>query len=139
MSGECKFKGLAAYQSVATHGGVAAADPHGLIVMLMDGVLERIAMARGAAQRGATAEKAKLLHRAVAIIDELRNSLDFKTGGEIATNLDSLYEYICRRLMHASIENRIDYLDESSALLTEIRGAWLSLPASARALRPSTP
>jgi flagellar protein FliS len=37
---------LAAYQSVATHGGVAATDPHGLVLMLMDGALERLGRAR---------------------------------------------------------------------------------------------
>lgn len=33
---------LAAYSSAQAHGGVAAADPHRLIVMLMDGALERL-------------------------------------------------------------------------------------------------
>ena len=51
---------LAAYQSAAAHGGVAASDPHGLIVLLMDGALERIATARGCMQRGETAEKVRL-------------------------------------------------------------------------------
>ena len=63
---------LAAYQSVATHGGVAASDPHRLIVMLMDGALERIASARALARQGDHTEKARLLHRTVSIIDELR-------------------------------------------------------------------
>ena len=47
MSGYSRTSTLGAYQSVAAHGGVAAADPHRLIVMLMDGALERIAQARG--------------------------------------------------------------------------------------------
>ena len=73
---------LAAYRSTSVHSGVAASDPHRLIVMLMDGALERIATARGLMQNGGgAAEKAQLLHRAVAIIDELRNSLNFKAGG----------------------------------------------------------
>ena len=38
---------LAAYSSASAHGGVAAADPHRVIVMLMDGALERISTARG--------------------------------------------------------------------------------------------
>ena len=75
---------LAAYRSTSAHAGVAAADPHRLIVMLMDGALERIATARGLMSHGGGAEKAQLLHRAVAIIDELRNSLNLKAGGEVS-------------------------------------------------------
>jgi flagellar protein FliS len=126
-----------AYQSVAAHGGVAAADPHRLIVMLMDGALERIARARGSIENGALQEKNDLLAAAVAIVDELRVSLDLKAGGPIAANLDDLYDYMCRQLVKANLTNRIETLDEVSHLLAEIRSAWIALPAEARALRPN--
>jgi len=128
---------LAAYQSVATHGGVAAGDPHRLIVMLMDGALERIARARGCIQNGHLADKNQLLSAAVAIVDELRCSLDLNNGGPIAANLDDLYDYMCRQLIKANLNNRIATLDEVSHLLGEIRSAWIALPAEARALRPT--
>ena len=128
---------LAAYQSVAAHGGVAAADPHRLIVMLMDGALERIARARGCIENGALQEKNDLLASAVAIIDELRVSLDLKAGGPIAANLDDLYDYMCRQLVKANLTNRVETLEEVSHLLGEIRSAWIALPAEARALRPN--
>jgi flagellar protein FliS len=128
---------LAAYQSVATHGGVAAADPHRLIVLLMDGALERLARARGCIENGATADKNELISSAVAIIDELRVSLDLKGGGPIAANLDDLYDYMCRQLIKANLSNRIETLEEVTHLLGEIRSAWIALPAEARALRPN--
>jgi flagellar protein FliS len=124
---------LAAYRSASVHSGVDAADPHRLIVMLMDGALERIATARGLMTHGGGAEKAQLLHRAVAIIDELRNSLDFKAGGALSHNLDALYEYMCTRLMQANAQNKPEWLDEVSRLLGEIRGAWLQIPQQGRA------
>ena len=127
---------LAAYQSVATHGGVAAADPHRLIVMLMDGALDRIAQARGCIQHNATGDKNNLLSSAIAIIDELRCSLDLKAGGPLAANLDDLYDYLCRQLVKANLSNRTETLDEVAQLLNEIRSAWIALPAEARALRP---
>ena len=124
---------LAAYRSASVHSGAEAADPHRLVVMLMDGALERIATARGLMANGTGgAERAQLLHRAVAIIDELRNSLNFKAG-ELAHNLDALYEYMCTRLMQASASNKPEWLDEVSRLLNEIRSAWLQLPAQGRA------
>ena len=119
---------LAAYRSTAVHSGVDAADPHRLVVMLMDGALERIAAANGLMKHGGGAEKAQLLHRAVAIIDELRSSLNIKAGGAIAANLDALYEYMCQRLMQANAQNKTEWLDEVSRLLTEIRSAWLQIP-----------
>ena len=129
---------LAAYQNAAAHGGVAASDPHRLVVMLMDGALERIATARGCMQRGETVEKARLLNRAVSIVGELRSSLDMSAGGQIALNLSELYDYMCRRLLQATSENRLEMLDEVSKLLHEIRGAWVAIPPQART-RPAAP
>ena len=124
---------LAAYRSTSVHSGVAASDPHRLIVMLMDGALERLATARGLMKNGAgSAEKAQLLHRAVAIIDELRNSLNLKAGGDISRNLDSLYDYMCMRIMQANASNNAEWLDEVSRLLGEVRAAWLAMPSQSR-------
>jgi len=133
MLGHARSSNLAAYQSAAAHGGVAASDPHRLIVMLLDGALERISTARGCMQRKETAEKARLINRAVSIVGELRNSLDLRKGGQIAANLAELYDYICRRLLLATTENKVEMLDEVSSLLHEIRGAWLAIAPEARA------
>ena len=132
MSAYARTSNLAAYQSAAAHGGVAAADPHRLIVMLMDGALERISTARGCMQRGETAEKARLLNRAVSIVAELRGSLDLSAGGQIAANLSELYDYMNRKLLTALANNQIHALDEVSKLLGEVRSAWVEIPAQAR-------
>lgn len=133
MNAYVRTSNLAAYQSAAAHGGVAASDPHRLIVMLMDGALERIATARGCMQRGETAEKARLLNRTVSIVAELRGSLDMTAGGQIAANLSELYDYMSRRLMAALANNQAELLDEVSGLLNELRSAWVTIPADARA------
>ena len=133
MLGHARSSNLAAYQSAAAHGGVAASDPHRLIVMLLDGAIERIATARGCMQRSETAEKGRLINRAISIVGELRTSLDLRNGGQIAANLAELYDYICRRLLRATTDNRIEMLDEVSGLLHEIRSAWLAIAPEARA------
>ena len=131
---------LAAYRSTSVHSGLEASDPHRLIVMLMDGALERLATARGLMKNGAgSAEKAQLLHRAVAIIDELRNSLNLKAGGDISRNLDSLYDYMCMRIMQANSSNKPEWLDEVSRLLGEIRAAWLQISVQGRAQAAGAP
>ncbi len=123
---------LAAYQSVAVHGGLAADDPHHLTLMLMDGALERLNAARGCLERGELGTKAQLLHRVVAIIAELRGSLDHQRGGPLAHNLDDLYEYMARQLLRANAENRVNLVDEVVSLLAEIRAAWVAVPMALR-------
>lgn len=132
MTAYSRSSSLAAYQSVAVHGGVAASDPHRLILMLMDGALERIASAKGAMENGSPDARTRLLHRTVAIIDELRASLNMQVGGVIATNMADLYEYAGRQLMRANLENRVDLLDEVGKLLREVRSAWIQIPSPAR-------
>jgi flagellar protein FliS len=135
MSAYSRASNVAAYQSAAAHGGVAASDPHRLIVMLMDGALERINSARGCMQRGEVIEKSRLINRAVSIVAELRGSLNMSEGGQIAMNLSELYDYICHRLLKATSDNNVAILDESVALLSEIRSAWLAIPTEARQAR----
>lgn len=137
MSAYSRTSNLAAYQNAAAHGGVAASDPHRLVLMLMDGAVERIVTARGCMERGETAEKSRLLNRAVSIIGELRGTLDLSAGGQIAANLSALYEYMSNRLLKATSENRPEILDEVNKLLHEIRSAWAAIPAPAR-VRPAT-
>lgn len=126
---------LATYRSVATHGGVAAADPHRLTLMLMDGALERISAAKGNLANGRRAEKCALIQRAIDIVHELRASLDLAAGGELAANLDSLYDYMVRQLAKANAEDRAGTLEEVARLLGEIRGAWVQIPPQARTAR----
>jgi flagellar protein FliS len=123
---------LAAYSSAATHGGVAAADPHRLIIMLMDGALERLAQARGLMERKDYSGRADLINRSVQIIGELQASLNLSAGGEVAANLNALYDYMAMHLLKASLQNDVKLLDEVSTLLRDIRGAWAAIPSEAR-------
>jgi flagellar protein FliS len=115
---------VSAYQAVSAQGGTEAANPHRLVLMLMDGALERVHAARGHIAHGATVEKSQLLHRAVRILETLQDSLDMSTGGEIAANLSKLYDYLCVQLVKANLTNRVDLLDEVSTLLQSVRSAW---------------
>jgi len=92
---------LAAYQSVSVHGGVANADPHAMVLMLMDAAAERIATARGCIERGETARQARLLHSCVNILAELSGSLNMGEGGNLAKNLGDLYEYMLGKIASA--------------------------------------
>lgn len=112
------------YQQVGVKAQVTEADPHRLIQMLMQGGLDRIAQAKGAMEREAFAEKGVLIGKAISIIGGLRDALDQDVGGELAANLDRLYEFMTMRLFEASRHNDVDKLNEVGKLLGEIKLAW---------------
>src|SRR4030065_886609 len=104
------------YSRVGTESGVANADPHRLIQMLMEGALEKISVAKGCMQRGEVSEKGRQISWAISIINGLAAGLDMEKGGEIAQNLNALYDYMCGRLLESNIHNKVEYLDEVSEL-----------------------
>jgi flagellar protein FliS len=119
---------LGEYQKVGTHSGVDAATPHRLIQMLLEGALEKINLAKGYMQRGEIALKGSHISWAISIIDGLRMSLDKESGGDVATNLDALYDYMGRRLAEANLKNDTAMLQEVAGLLKEIKSAWDAIP-----------
>lgn len=117
---------------MSAHGAVMDATPHRLIQMLLDGALSRILTAKGYMERKIIAEKGEQISQAMSIIEGLRNSLDFEQGGEIAQNLDSLYEYISNILFKANRDNNPALLDEAGHLISQIKGAWDEIPDDAK-------
>ncbi len=120
------------YMQVNAHGSTNDASPHRLIQMLLGGALDRIAVAKGHMMRGNIAEKGRYIGLVISIIDGLRISLDKPGGGEIAENLDSLYEYMTRRLAEANLKNSEEMLDEITQLLNEIKMGWDAIPEEFR-------
>jgi flagellar protein FliS len=123
---------LAAYQSVSVHGGVANADPHAMVLMLMDAAVERIATARGCIERGETARQARLLHSCVNILAELNGSLNMSEGGSLARNLGDLYEYMIRTLLLANTRSDPVGLANVARLMDEIRSGWVAIGPQVR-------
>jgi flagellar protein FliS len=121
-------KALEGYGRSAVESEVNFASPHRIIQMLMEGALAKIATAKGCIERGEAAEKVRQITWGMNIISGLRSSLDQQKGGEIASNLDSLYEYMGRRLQEASINNDVAALEEVASLLGEIKSGWDEIP-----------
>lgn len=120
--------GASAYAQVGIETGVLAASPHKLTVMLFDGALASITTAIREMTAKNIAAKGKAVTKAVAIVDEgLRAALNKEQGGELAIQLDLLYEYIVRRMLEASGANRVEGLQEAHKLLGDLRGAWLQI------------
>ena len=115
---------LRQYQQVNTQAQLVEASPHRLIQMLFEGALDRLAQAQGALMRGQIAEKGLLIGKAVNIVSGLRESLNKEQGGQLAENLDGLYEYMVRQLTQANLTNDAQALQHVASLLREIKEGW---------------
>lgn len=124
---------LQQYRGIGHQGVAVDANPHQLVLMLIDGAIEKAVTAKGKMMYGDIAGKGSLIGGSMAIVDTLRVSLDHESGGELADNLARLYEYVTRRLLEANATNQPKLLDEVVSLLKEIREAWVAIPQDYRA------
>jgi len=116
------------YQQVSVHSGIMDASPHRLVQMLMEGALEKIALAKGNMANNEIANKGENISKAIAIIGGLQASLDYDSGGELAENLSNLYDYMANRLVVANLLNDESILDEVSGLMVDIKTGWDGIP-----------
>jgi flagellar protein FliS len=113
------------YRQIGLETGVSGASPHQLVALLLNGALEAIAQARGAIKAKQIEAKCKAISKAVGIVDEgLKASLDLKSGGELAANLNDLYGYVTTRLTQANLHSDDEALEECANLLSPLRDAW---------------
>jgi flagellar protein FliS len=122
------YRSANAYKSVGIETGVLAANPHQLVAMLFEGALHAVATASLQMKASNISGKGESISKAINIIDNgLRASLDKKVGGEIAENLDSLYDYLSRQLLTANLKNKPEILEEVHGLLSDLKGSWDSI------------
>lgn len=122
-----------AYASVGLETGVVAASPHQLILMLFDGAELAVRMAIKHLSDGNIAMKSAAITKASSIIlDGLCAALDPHQGGEIASQLGALYDYMIKRLMLAHMNNQSAPLEEVLGLLRELHDAWKQIGTPGR-------
>ena len=117
-------KALKQYASLSKRTGVEDANPHQLILMLYDGALDNLMKAKGCMERKDFAGKGEALGKAITIIGGLQGFLDMEKGGDVAKNLDRLYEYMGVRLYDATLTNDIAIVDEVAGLLKTVKEGW---------------
>ncbi len=122
---------LAQYKKIDHESAIEGAAPHRLIQMLMQGGIERLQQSRHAFEAGNIEQKGVMLGKAISIIGGLQASLDHDQGGEVATNLDSLYDYMQRRLLEANINNDMEKIEEVSGLLATVKSSWDAIDPAA--------
>jgi flagellar protein FliS len=118
---------LREYRTMGLQGVIDEASPHELVRLLLEGGLARVAVAKGQIQRGEVAAKGESIGRAISIIEGLRTSLNQEVGGDIAGNLESLYDYMVRRLSIANVRDDTAVLEEVEGLLEQVRDGWAAI------------
>lgn len=108
---------------------VATASQGELILLAYDGALKWVAAARAELEREKpNPEKVhRALMRAQAIVEELQGALRMQEGGELAANLNRLYDYILHLLMEANIHKDLEKLVQAQTMLRELYEAWVQI------------
>ena len=119
------------YRRVEAGGSLSDASPHRVVQVMYQTVLDRVAMAKGHMQRREIASKAAAIRKALVIIEALQLNLDRDRGGDVAENLNSLYEYMMELLVKANADDRPELLDEVSQLMIEIKSGWDAIAPAA--------
>ncbi len=120
-----------AYQRINVETSMHTMDQHQLVSLLFEGLIGSIATARGALARGDVLTKCNSIGKALRILEEgLTPSLDRVDGGELANNLNALYEYCSRRLILANAKNDDSIMQEVMQLIEPVATAWNEIKRS---------
>jgi flagellar protein FliS len=114
-----------AYMSQYQNNQVLTASPEQILIMLYDGAIRFVRQAKQAIDEGKQGEKANAIGKAVAIITEFSNTLDYEVGGEIAIELNRLYDFMVTELSYVNANGDADRLMPVENILLELREAWV--------------
>ncbi|WP_264407162.1 flagellar export chaperone FliS [Vibrio owensii] len=118
--------GYDSYQQVDLDAQAASANPHQLVVMLIDGLLDEIERVRGHLAANCLAEKGTGINKCMNILIGLSSALDEENGGEIAENLRQLYDFCQVELYYTSVQNDAARLDNVERVMGNIREGWMN-------------
>ena len=115
---------ISSYRKAGVAAEAGRASPHKVVLALFDGALGRLAVAAGAIQRNELAMAGEEISTVLTILGSLQQSLDFDGGGDVAVNLDRLYDYMIQTLLKANLNKDVDGIAEVRELLTVLRDGW---------------
>ncbi len=116
--------GFEAYQQVDVEAQAAAASPYQLVLMLVDGFMDNLTRAEGHMAAKRLKEKGESIGKCIDIIGGLNSALDMRQGGELAQQMNQLYDFCSMKLFEASIHNDIGKLAEVRTVMGNIQEGW---------------
>ena len=118
------------YRSVAIETSVSTADPHELVSLLFEALLQSLVAAKAAIRSGDFQAKGRAIGKSVRIIEEgLKAGLDDERGGELAANLRALYDFSILRITEANLHGDAAAIDEVIRAIQPVAEGWRQIRA----------
>jgi flagellar protein FliS len=95
-----------------------------ILIMLYESAIRNVKKASECIDRNDISGKGMAIVKAHDIVNELNNTLDFETGGEIAKNLERLYMFMSEQLIKANLENKKEPLQQVQKLMETLLEGW---------------
>jgi flagellar secretion chaperone FliS len=110
--------GCNAYRQSA---GNTVEDNRVVLLKLYDGSLKFLAHARRGIMEQSPRIRGENISKAMAVINELNCALDMEKGGQLAAQLDSLYQYVIDQLTTVNMKNDLQALDQAERILVTLK------------------
>jgi flagellar protein FliS len=119
----------ARYQRVDVASRVEGADPHQLVAILYEELLQSLDAMTVAMARGDLNQRGERQARALRLLSGLEVSLDYDQGGDIAIGLAKIYREARRLVIAAARDNDATLVGQARDMLQEVAGAWSEIAA----------
>jgi len=113
-----------AMQQQYSQNHIETASAEQIMILLYEGAIRFIRQAKIASKENNTTWKVSRINKAFAIIIEFSNTLNHDIGGEIAEDLDGLYQFMLRELNKARTETEDTCLEVVETLLVDLLETW---------------
>lgn len=107
-----------------------------LIVMLYEGAIKFLKIAKDKLDEGDYALKGVYIGKAQDIVAELNNCLNVEAGPQIANDLRALYNFMYGHLTEANIQRDPAKIDDCIKILNELRQTWEQVAAAGEGVTP---
>lgn len=117
------LRGREVYETNQRETSVAIATPPELVVMVYDRMFEQLRLVLSGLQAGQ--DVAEPAGKALDLItDGLQSCLDRERGGEVAQNLDLLYNWACAEILRGRLRRDPKPIEAVLRVLSPVAEAW---------------
>lgn len=122
-----EIKAFREYQQTNAATAVMDASPHQLTQLLLKAAMDKLSVAVGAVERNDIQLRVASIAKAIDIVIELKSTLDLEKGGDVAAELDRLYQFVLDQLLDANLQSDTSKLQAAREIIGTIREAWIQI------------